>query len=51
MARLLTDNDYLKVSLSETVRDLIDANYNQWLDAEQAAQLEMASYLNQRSLS
>ena len=48
MARLLTDNDYLKVSLSETVRDLIDANYNQWLDAEQAAQLEMASYLNQR---
>jgi hypothetical protein len=48
MARLLTDNDYLKVTLSDTVRDLIDENHNQWLDAEQAAQLEMASYLNQR---
>jgi hypothetical protein len=48
MARLLTDTDYLKVTLSDTVRDLIDSNYNQWLDAEQAAQLEMASYLNQR---
>lgn len=51
MARLLTDNDYLKVSLSETVRDLIDTNYNQWLDAEQAAQIEMASYLNQRYIT
>lgn len=48
MARLLTDNDYLKVSLSSEVRTLIENNYNQWLDAEQAAQAEMLSYLNQR---
>lgn len=48
MARLLTDNDYLRVSLSSEVRNLIENNYNQWLDAEQAAQVEMASYLNQR---
>jgi len=51
MARLLTDNDYLKVTLSQEVRDIINNNYNQWLDAEQAAQVEMASYLNQRYIT
>lgn len=48
MARLLTDSDYLKVTLSNDVRDIINDHFNQWLDAEQAAQVEMASYLKQR---
>lgn len=51
MARLLTDSDYLKVTLSQEVRDIIDNNYNQWLDAEQTAQVEMASYINQRYIT
>lgn len=51
MARLLTDKDYLKVTLSDTVRELITEHYNQWLDAEQAAQLEAASYLSQRYIT
>lgn len=48
MARLLTNKDYNKVTQSDAVRELIADNINQWLDAEQAAQLEMASYLKQR---
>lgn len=51
MARLLTDYDYKKVTLSDTVRSLITDNYNQWLDAEQAAQLEVLSYISQRYIS
>lgn len=46
--RFLTDKDYQKVTLSAEVRKLISDYYNQWLDAEQAAQIEMASYINQR---
>lgn len=48
MARFLTDNDYLKVSLSESVRELIEENYNEWLNAEQVAMKEMISYIKQR---
>lgn len=51
MARLLTDSDYLKVTFSDEVLKIIDEHYNQWLDAEQSAQVEMASYLNQRYIT
>ncbi len=49
--RLLTDADLLKVKLSDSVQNLIDEYYSQWLDAEQVAQKEMASYLAQRYIT
>jgi len=48
MARLLTDTNYLGVTLSDNVRELIAEYRNQWLDSEQVAQSEMISYLKQR---
>lgn len=51
MARLLTDTNYLGVTLSENVRNLIDEFHNQWLDSEQVAQAEMISYLAQRYIT
>lgn len=48
MARLLRDKDYLRVTLSDNLRELIVDHYNEWLDAEQVAQQEIYSRLSQR---
>ena len=48
MSRLLRDKDYLSVTLSDNLREEIEENYNQWLDAEQVAQQEVYSKLTQR---
>lgn len=48
MARLLTDSDIYKLTLSDSVLELITSNLPQWKDAEQVAQAEMASRLSQR---
>lgn len=51
MARLLTDTDYLGVTLSDNVRELIADYRNQWIDSEQVAQAEMKSYVAQRYIT
>jgi hypothetical protein len=48
MARLLRDKDYLRVTLSDALRELIEDNYAEWLNAEQVGQEEMISKLSQR---
>lgn len=48
MSRLLTDSDYLSVSYSDAVKQLIVDFYPQWLFAEQVGQQEISSNLNQR---
>ena len=48
MARLLCDTDYLKVTQSDNLRELIANNYSLWLYAEQVGQEEMRSKIQQR---
>lgn len=48
MARLLIDNDYLKVIQSDNLDQIISDNNQIKLDMEQAAQSEMISYITQR---
>jgi hypothetical protein len=48
MARLLRDNDYLRVIQSDNLAQIIESNQQTKLDVEQSAQSEMISYLAQR---
>jgi len=48
MARLLRDNDYLRVIQSDNLAQIIESNQQTKLDVEQSAQSEMISYLTQR---
>jgi hypothetical protein len=48
MARLLRDNDYLRVIQSDNLSQIIESNQQTKLDVEQSAQSEMISYLTQR---
>ncbi len=50
MARLLRDNDYLRVIQSDNLAQIIESNQQTKLDVEQSAQSEMISYLAQRYL-
>lgn len=48
MARLLRDNDYLRLIQSDNISQIIESNQQIKLDVEQSAQSEMISYLTQR---
>ena len=48
MARLLRDNDYLRVIQSDNLSQIVESNQQTKLDVEQSAQSEMISYLTQR---
>jgi signal peptidase I len=48
MARLLRDNDYLRVIQDSNLEQIIESNQQTKLDVEQSAQSEMISYLTQR---
>lgn len=48
MARLLRNNDYLRLIQSDNLAQIIESNEQVKLDVEQAAQAEMISYLSQR---
>lgn len=48
MARLLRNNDYLRLIQSDNLAQIIESNEQIKLDVEQAAQAEMISYLSQR---
>jgi len=50
MARLLRDNDYLRVIQDSNLEQIIESNQQTKLDVEQSAQSEMISYLTQRYL-
>jgi hypothetical protein len=50
MARLLRDNDYLRVIQDSNLEQIIESNQQTKLDVEQSAQSEMISYLAQRYL-
>lgn len=51
MARLLRDQDYLKVIQEDNLLQIIESNQQVKLDMEQAAQAEMISYLAQRYIT
>lgn len=51
MARLLRDNDYLRVIQSDNLAQIIESNQQTKLDVEQSAQSEMISYLTQRYIT
>lgn len=51
MARLLTNFDYLKQIQTDNLEQVIESNYQNLYDTEQAAQAEMISYLVQRYLT
>lgn len=51
MARLLRDNDYLRVIQSDNLSQIIESNQQTKLDVEQSAQSEMISYLTQRYIT
>lgn len=48
MARLLRDNDYLRLIQADNLAQIIESNQQIKLDTEQSAQAEMISYLSQR---
>lgn len=48
MARLLTDNDYLRAIQADNLAQVIESNNQTKLDVEQASQAEMIGYLSQR---
>jgi hypothetical protein len=50
MARLLRDQDYLRVVQADNLAQIIESNEQIKLDVEQAAMAEMKSYLTQRYL-
>lgn len=50
MARLLRDNDYLRLIQADNLAQIIETNNQIKLDVEQSAQSEMISYLTQRYL-
>jgi len=51
MARLLRDNDYLRVIQADNLAQIIESNQQTKLDVEQSAQSEMISYLIQRYIT
>lgn len=51
MARLLRDNDYLRVIQADNLAQIIESNQQTKLDVEQSAQSEMISYLTQRYIT